>query len=120
MHRWRMMAILVALLLALPAQAQTTGIAPANGIGLTPDHKRIIYREVAAERASPAGGDPIAIGERIPDSMTLVEMPVAVKDRIGLLRDFKFAKLGNDSILIVDPAQRRVVDMVTKEEGAAE
>jgi hypothetical protein len=44
-------------------------------------------------------------------------MPVSVKDRIGLLRDFKFAKLTDETIMIVDPARRRIVDIVTKAGG---
>jgi hypothetical protein len=45
-------------------------------------------------------------------------MPVSVKDQIGLLRDFKFAKVSDETIVIVDPASRRIVDIVTKAEGA--
>ena len=42
----------------------------------------------------------------------------AVRSQIGVLRDFKFAKLPDERIIIVDPAQRRIVDIVTKGEGA--
>jgi len=44
-------------------------------------------------------------------------MPIAVKDQIGLLRDFKFVKLAGDKILIVDPASRKIVDIITKQEA---
>jgi hypothetical protein len=99
--------------------AQTTGNgAPASGIGLAADHKRTIYRQVGDEpaRAIPEGST-VAIGAEIPDSLMLNEMPVSVKDRIGLLRDFKFAKLPDETIVIVDPARRRIVDIVTKGDG---
>ena len=59
----------------------------------------------------------VSIGREIPDSIILSEMPVSVKDRIAVLRDYKFAKLPDEKIVIVDPAKRRVVDVVTKEEG---
>jgi hypothetical protein len=99
--------------------AQTTGNgAPALGIGLTADHKRTIYREVGDEPARTIPeGSAVAIGAEIPDSLMLNEMPVSVKDRIGLLRDFKFAKLTDETIMIVDPARRRIVDIVTKAGG---
>jgi hypothetical protein len=115
-------ALLTAIWLVQPAAlslAQTTGTgAPAPGIGLTADHKRTIYREVANEpaRTIPEGNS-VAIGAEIPDSLLLNEMPVSVKDKIGLLRDFKFAKLPDETIVIVDPAQRRIVDIVTKTDG---
>lgn len=44
-------------------------------------------------------------------------MPIAVKDQIGLLKDFKFAKLIGDNILIVDPVSRKIVDIITKQEA---
>lgn len=98
--------------------AQTSGSgAPAAGIGLTPDHKRTIYREIAKEPARTIPEGPVAIGGEIPDSVMLNEMPVSVKDQIGLLRDFKFARLADETIVIVDPAKRRVVDIVTKADG---
>lgn len=115
-------AVLTAIALAASAAssyAQTTGAAAPPGIGLTADHKRTIYREIGHEPARPVpDGSPVAIGAEIPDSLMLNEMPVSVKDRIGLLRDFKFAKLQDETIVIVDPAKRRIVDIVTKSEGS--
>lgn len=104
---------------AAPSMAQTNGAAaPAPGIGLTADHKRTIYSEVGQEPARPIPeGSSIAIGSEIPDSVMLNEMPVSVKDKIGVLRDFKFAKLPDETIVIVDPAKRRIVDIVSKSDG---
>lgn len=106
--------------IATPSLAQTNGsAAPAPGIGLTAEHKRTIYREVGQQAARPIPeGSPIAIGAEIPDSMMLNEMPVSVKDKIGVLRDFKFAKLPDEIIVIVDPAKRRIVDIVNKRDAA--
>jgi hypothetical protein len=103
----------------VPSIAQTTGAAPpVPGIGLTADHKRTIYREIGQEQARRVpDGSPVAIGAEVPDSLMLNEMPISVKDKIGLLRDFKFAKLPDETILIVDPAKRQIVDLVTKDEG---
>lgn len=101
---------------ASPARAQTSGIgSSAPGIGLTADHKRTIYSEVGREPARPLPeGSPVEIGAEVPDSLMLNEMPVVVKDKIGVLRDFKFAKLPDETIVIVDPAKRRIVDIVSK------
>lgn len=120
-HRIRcvMMVIMWLMQPVASSLAQTTGNgAPASGIGLTADHKRTIYREVGNEPARTIPeGSAVAIGAEIPDSLMLNEMPVSVKDRIGLLRDFKFAKLTDETIVIVDPARRRIVDIVTKADG---
>lgn len=113
-------ATIFAAVLSVSAMAQTAGSAlPPPGIGLTVDHKRTIYREIGGEEKVQRMADekPPAIGQEVPDSMMLSEMPISVKDQIGLLRDFKFAKLPDDAIVIVDPARRRIVDIVTKDEG---
>ena len=103
------------------ASPDAAGSATTNnlqGIGLTASHKRIIYDNIASEQAQTLSGDPrLAVGSTIPDSLILNIMPIAVKDQIGLLRDFKFVKLTGDNILIVDPASRKIVDIITKQEA---
>jgi hypothetical protein len=112
-----MVAVLALSQAGLPAMAQAPGVA-APGIGLTPDHKRTIYSEVGKEPARPIPeGSPVAIGAEVPSSLMLNEMPVSVKDKIGVLRDFKFAKLPDETIVIVDPAKRQIVDIVSKSDG---
>jgi hypothetical protein len=99
----------------------TTGSAPElQGIGLTDSHRRIIFENVAGERVQKLADDQKpSVGGLIPDSITLNEIPIAVKDQVGLLRDFKIARLPDDNILIVDPASRKIVDIITKEAGGA-
>jgi len=89
-----------------------------QGIGLTASHKRIIYDNIASEQAQTVSGDlRLAVGSTIPDSLMLNSMH-AVKDQIGLLlRDFKFVKVTGDNILIVDPASRKIVDIITKQDA---
>ena len=105
------------------AQASPDAAGGANtnnlqGIGLTASHKRIIYDNIASEQAQTLSGDfQLAIGSTVPDSLMLNTMPIAVKDQIGLLKDFKFVKLTGDNILIVDPANRKIVDIITKQEA---
>jgi hypothetical protein len=117
---WRVAIVAVWLFIpAAAAMAQTDGRGTAgSGLGLTADHKRVIYREIRDEPAPViAKGNEIAIGAKIPDSVILTEIPIAVKDRVGLLRDFKFAKVADEAIVIVDPAKRQIVDIVTKSDG---
>jgi hypothetical protein len=90
------------------AQASPGLAASANlqGIGLTASHKRIIYDSIASEQGQTLPDDPqLAVGSTVPESVILNAMPIAVKDRVGVLKDFKFVKLKGDNILIVDPAR---------------
>ena len=43
-------------------------------------------------------------------------MPIEAKDQVGLLKDYKYVKLRDDKILIVDPATREIMDIITKQE----
>jgi hypothetical protein len=104
---------------ATPDAAGMATTSNLQGISLTDAHKRIIYDNIAREQAQTLSGDAqLTIGSTIPDSLMLNTMPIAVKDQIGgLLRDFKFVKLTDDKILIVDPASREIMDIITKQEA---
>ena len=103
---------------AAPDAAGSATTNNLQGIGLTASHRRLIYDNIASEQAQTLSGDPrLAVGSTIPDSLMLNTMPIAVKDQIGLLRDFKFVKLAGDNILIVDPASRKIADIITKQEA---
>jgi hypothetical protein len=103
---------------ARPDAASGASTTNLQGTGLTPSHKQIIYDNIAGEQAQTLSGNPsLAVGDTIPDSLMLNTMPIAVKDQIGLLKDFKFVKLTGDNILIVDPASRKIVDIITKQEA---
>ena len=89
-----------------------------QGIGLTASHKRIIYEIVSEQTQTVSGDFRLAVGGTIPDSLMLNSMPIAVKDQIGLLlKDFKFVKVTGDNILIVDPASRKIMEIITKQEA---
>jgi hypothetical protein len=107
----------------LPAPAQSVGAAGeaapgVKGIGLTQPQKRMIYENTSGERQQQVPDDRMSLGAPVPDSLMLNEMPVHVKDEIGVLRDFKFAVVRDAyAVLIVDPASRKVVDIVTRDDA---
>jgi hypothetical protein len=103
---------------ASPDAAAGPSTTNLQGTGLTISHKQIIYDNIAGEPAQTHSGDSqLAVGNNIPDSLMLNAMPIAVKDQIGVLKDFKFVKLTDDKILIVDPASRKIMDIITKQEA---
>ena len=88
------------------------------GIGLSASHKRIIFNHIGNEQAQTVPNNAeLSVGSTIPDSLMLNSVPIAAKDQIGLLKDFKFVKVADDKILLVDPATRKIVDTVTKEDA---
>jgi hypothetical protein len=82
--------------------ASSASISP-QGIGLTASHKQIIYDNIAGEQEQIISGDPqLAVGKH--------------RSRC-FLKDYKFVKPAADKILIVDPANRKIVDILTKQEA---
>src|SRR5262245_26044237 len=110
-----------------PRKTQLAQVRPEAGdatadnlrsIGLTTSHKRIIFDHIGTEQAQTVPSNTeLSIGSTIPDSLMPNTMPIAAKDQIGLLKDFKFVKVADDKILLVDPATRKIVDTVTKEDA---
>jgi hypothetical protein len=122
---FRAVAVMVLLAAsASSAQAQATNAVGdagpgLKGIGLTPVQRRFIYENTSGDRQQQVPRAQVALGAEVPDALILNEMPIHVKDEIGLLRDFKFAVVeGAQSVLIVDPASRKVVDIVSKDDAA--
>jgi hypothetical protein len=111
-------AFLASALVGAQAQTPANEAAPGMpGIGLTPKQKRIIYENTSSDRPQRVAED-VSVGKEIPDSVILNEMPIHVKDEVGVLRDFKFAVLQEArSVLIVDPANRKIVDIVTRDDA---
>lgn len=81
-----------------------------KGLGLSAEQGRLIHEFARNEKTQPA--DDLEIGAPIPEAMMLVELPVEVKDRVGQVRDFKIARLQDDTIVLVDPTSRVVVDVI--------
>lgn len=119
-----MVAAAIVLVWAIPgthAQSVPPGEAApgVKGIGLTPVQRRLIYENTSGERQQRVPEDQVSLGAPVPDSLILNEMPIHVKDEVGVLRDFKFAVVQDArSVLIVDPASRKIVDVVTREDAA--
>ena len=87
------------------ARPDAVGAATENlrGIGLTASHKRIIFDHVAPEQT-----------QAVPKN---TELSIGTKDQIDVLKDYKFVKVADDKILLVDPATRQIVDIVIKQEA---
>jgi hypothetical protein len=89
--------------------ARRQAAQPLRSMGLTASHKRIIFGHIGTEQAQTVPNNAeLSVGRTIPESLMLNSMPIAAKDQIGLLKDFKFVKVADDKILLVDPATRLV------------
>lgn len=126
-HASRLMSALVVVLAgigAATAAEMSSGDQPATAassagsksrpkINLTPAQKQTILRDLATESAEPAAAPVQAtVGSRIPTSIALHPLPMAVATDVPSAKNFSYAKLRDNDIVIVDPKDRVVADII--------
>jgi Protein of unknown function (DUF1236) len=102
------------------ARAQTVGpdeaVKPDGAVGqqmaLTAAQKSAIYNAVMRQRVRTAGAViPVAVGAPVPQWAVLAELPDAAAGNNPAAALLKYA-LVEDDIVVVDPVQMRVVDII--------
>ena len=87
--------------------------AAAAEINLTTQQKLDIVQSVQAERAQPApAGFQARIGATVPQSMSLQPLPASVTAQVPAARELHYAKLDTNQLLLIDPKDRRVADIL--------
>jgi hypothetical protein len=97
--------------------APVAGTSMPNQLTLTPAQERSIYRSLAGELAQPALPDfQPELGATLPDVVVLRDLPSGLAADIPQAKDFKFAKL-HDQVLLVDPYGKRVLEIINPPAG---
>lgn len=91
---------------------------PESGIQLTNAQKTAIYEAVQNEGVRSASGEDLrlSVGAPVPPSVQLYKLPDEALASIPLMRAYQYAVFAED-VLIVDPGNRRVVDVIRKAEA---
>jgi Protein of unknown function (DUF1236) len=92
------------------------GIAATAGmLNLSGAQEQLIYQSVLNEKgeAVPTGFRP-SVGDKVPMSLTLHKLPRSVTDRVPTASRFEYTKLQNDDVLLVNPKDREVVDVISR------
>ncbi len=94
-----------------------TSMVTAQDINLTETQKAAIYQTVQAEGVKSAAGDDLrlSVGAPVPPSVQLYKLPDAAMADVPVMRAYQYAVFAED-VLIVDPNNRRVVDVIRKAE----
>jgi Protein of unknown function (DUF1236) len=90
-------------------------IATAGFLNLSGAQEQIIYQSLMNEKGEPlpSGFQP-SIGDKLPSSLTLHKLPSRVIDRIPSARRYEYTKLRTDEVLLVDPKDREIVDVISR------
>lgn len=91
--------------------AMPGGSAMKSQLNLTSAQKQAIAQQVAPE--SPAAAPfSASVGTKVPESIALHPLPLAVANKIPAVKNYSFAKLHNNDIVVVDPKNRMVADVI--------
>ena len=98
--------------------AFTGGIAGATAAELTLQQKQAIVQGVQSEKGQPVplGFQP-RVGAPVPPSISMRQLPFDVTRQVPAANDMEYAKLDNNEILLIDPKDRRIADIIIFEPG---
>lgn len=82
-------------------------------LNLTAQQKQMIMRGVQGEKGQPApSGFQPRVGASVPQSMPTHQLPPNVTAEVPAAKGLEYAKLANNEILLIDPQDMRVADII--------
>lgn len=82
-------------------------------LNLTPQQKQTIVRSVQGEQGQAAPpGFQAQVGASVPQSMSMHQLPSSITTEIPAAKGLEFAKLSNNEVLLIDPKDRRVAEII--------
>jgi hypothetical protein len=91
----------------------TIGVAAAAEVNLTAQQKQTIVQSTQAEKGQPApAGFLPRIGTPVPASMSIRPLPISAAAQIPGATELQYAKLDTNEILLVEPKDRKVSEII--------
>jgi hypothetical protein len=92
----------------------SVAVATAAELNLTAQQKQTIAQSVQTETAQPmpAGFLP-KVGAPVPQSLTMRQLPASVTQQVPAAKDLQFAKLDSNEVLLIDPKDHRVAEIIS-------
>jgi hypothetical protein len=119
--------LVLALLAALgPAAVQAavkadTGLVGYNALNLTSAQERSVYQAVGAvPEVAPPEHYLIHVGGEVPAAMSLKQLPHAASVQAPQVANDNYVKLDQGQLLLVNPKDRAIVEIIDSYHGTAE
>ncbi len=89
-------------------------VAAAAELNLTAQQRQTIAQSVQTEMAQPApAGFLPRVGATVPPSLTMRQLPSQATAQVPAARNLQFARLDSNEILLIDPKDRRVAEIIS-------
>jgi hypothetical protein len=88
--------------------------AASAELNLTAQQKQMIAQGVQADigQPPPVGFLP-RVGASVPQSMSMRQLPSNVTAQVPAARDLQYSKLDSNEVLLIDPKDRRVAEIIS-------
>jgi hypothetical protein len=91
----------------------SVGLAGAAQLNLTSAQKQTIAQSVASERGQTApSGFQARVGEKVPQSLSMHQLPSSATSQVSAAKDYEYAKLANNEVLLINPKDRQVAEII--------
>lgn len=90
----------------------------SDSIKLSSAQEKTIWQDVNKQQynAKAPSGFTAKVGEKLPNTVMLHPLPTSVTNNIATMRPYEYAML-DQRVLIVNPQDKKVVDVITKANG---
>lgn len=91
----------------------SVGLAGAGQLNLTSAQKQTILQSVASEKGQTApSGFQARLGEKVPQSLSMHQLPSSVTSQVSAAKEYEYAKLANNEVLLINPKDRQVGEII--------
>ena len=91
----------------------SVGFAMAGQLNLTSPQQHTIYQGLASEKGQTAPtGFQAKVGEKVPQSLSMHQLPSSVTSQVTAAKDYEWAKLQNNEVLLINPKDRQVAEII--------
>jgi len=98
----------------------TVGLAGAAQLNLTSAQKQTIFQSVASEKGQTApSGFQAKLGEKVPQSVSMHQLPSSATGQVSAAKEYEYAKLQNNEVLLINPKDRQVAEIIMPPTGSA-
>jgi len=91
--------------------AQST---PKDSLALSASQQSTAFKDISAQAAKEAAptGFTAKVGAAVPNSLLTHPVPVSTASKVPDLRSYDYAMLDNGKLLIINPADRKVAEII--------
>jgi hypothetical protein len=91
----------------------SVGLAGAAQLNLSSAQKQTIFQSVASEKGQTTpSGFQARLGEKVPQSLSMHQLPGSVTSQVSAAKEYEYAKLQNNEVLLINPKDRQVAEII--------